>query len=126
MGVTHATTTVVACTPSSTVAAGGVSYTRYYIGYGFTENTNNPGNDNAAEPPQTTTIAGSPTSCEAAAESCQAYAYAIPGSYFTYDLHYLQSKGLWECVVYWDPNQDPSYFNVANADVAEGYGYYIY
>jgi len=46
-----------------------------------------------------------------------------PDIYDSFDLHYLASEAVWECVQYYDPNNDPGYFNVVNPDVEVVYGY---
>lgn len=43
--------------------------------------------------------------------------------YLSFDLHYLISNSSWECVLYYDPNQDASYFNVADSDAYLSFGF---
>ena len=43
--------------------------------------------------------------------------------YYSFDLHYLVSNGTWECVLYWDPNADATYFNVSDPDAIFTFGY---
>jgi hypothetical protein len=100
----------------------GEIYVRYFDGQGITENTANPGNNYDVYPPQTTTFPGTLSPCDAA-QNCADYANSYPGLYLSFDLHLLTSANQWECVAFYNPNGDPSYFNVANSGVALAFGY---
>jgi hypothetical protein len=116
------TITVVANCPTFTVRRDLV-YSVYYSGSGFTENTNNPGNDEPESlPPITTTYPGTTDPCTAIQACAQSSSNDLL-SYYSFDLHYLASTQEWECVSYFDPNTAPSYYNVPNPDVMIAYGY---
>jgi len=125
--IVTATTTiteVVNC-PSVTLGGGILVYSVYYAGSGFTENTNNPGNDYPdLNPPITTTFPGTTDPCTAI-QGCAQNSVHDPGAYYSFDLHYLASTQEWECVSYYDQNTAPSYYNVSNPDVVIAYGYSI-
>jgi hypothetical protein len=108
--------------PTVTTDNGGL-YKRYYYGSGLRENTVNPGNH--GNPALTQTYSGSLLECDAA-QKCATYGITRPntgGGYWSFDLHFLQSTGAWECSLYWDPNANAAFFNVADTDVVAGYGY---
>lgn len=134
---TTTTTTTTACTPP---AVSGyyddslyhIVYTQYFSGSRYIENTDNPGND---APPATTTFTVSAPattnvpSCppdepsEEAIQICANFAINNPGEYYSFDIHYLSSEQLWQCIAYYDPNTDTSYFNVPDSDATIVYGY---
>jgi len=124
--VSSATVTVpytMGTTGCPTVQEKSMPYLRYYYGTGLRENANNPGNNAPSNyPPYTTTYPGNLLECDAASK-CAVWAYALPASYWSFDLHFLQSTGAWECTAYVNPNTDGRYFNVADPDVVAGYGY---
>jgi hypothetical protein len=98
-------------------------YKRYFYGQGLRENTKNPGN--VGLPALTQTYSGTLLECDAA-QKCATYGKTRPntgGGYYSFDLHFLQSTGAWECSLYWEPNTVASYFNVADTDIVAGYGY---
>ena len=83
----------------------------------------NPGNDLPADyPPVTTEYLGTLDMCDAA-QLCANNAEAAPGDYQSFDLHYLCSTGMWECVQYYDPNSDASYFDVPDNDALYTFGF---
>ena len=43
--------------------------------------------------------------------------------YYSFDLHYLASNATWECVLYFDPNTDATYFNVTDPDACLAFGF---
>jgi hypothetical protein len=124
--VTTTTATIQPTATCTVVSGGSHKYTRYYKGSGFTENHNNPGNpgDSSSRPPVTTNYPATQDICTVAI-NCAAYAITLPEVYFSYDLHFLTSQNLWECVLFYNVNSDPGYFNVPNGDVSVGVGYYI-
>ncbi len=60
-----------------------------------------------------------------AAQLCADSADATPGQYDSFDLHYLSSTGMWECVAYGYPSNDPSYFNVPDNDAVYVFGFAV-
>ena len=60
------------------------------------------------------------SNCVATGDSATTYADDI---YYSFDLHYLASNATWECVLYFNPNENASYFNVANSDACLSFGY---
>lgn len=116
------TTTQVSTPTCSEIKVNGYRYENYYAGYGFVENLNNPGNDNGR--PLLALLDGSLSTCEAS-QQCATTAYNQPGQYWSYDLHFRKSTKVWECAQYWDQTYDGKYFNVADSDVGEAYGYYF-
>lgn len=110
-----------ACSPTITSGLNsGFQWIPVYAGCGYAENANNPGNQ--AEAPLTTTLPGTLAVCSAAVE-CVNYAYNSPGSYLGVDLQFHFSTLNWACVAYFDENHDPSYWNVPNSDIIQGYGF---
>lgn len=104
-----------------------VTYTQYYSGQNFIENYANPGNDVVSTfPPIYNSMSGALDMCDVV-NGCANIADAITSTndtvYYSFDVHYLASNGTWECVLYYDPNTDPSYFNVADADVCISFGF---
>ena len=71
-------------------------------------------------------MSGTLSMCDAVSE-CASIADAPSSNdysvYYSFDLHYLASNASWECVLYYDPNTDPSYFNVADLDACLTFGY---
>ncbi len=133
LGVTQSFTTTVtstlpSCTPRSLRKTqtgfpnNHFTYQQYYHGAGFVEAADNPGNAPGDPAPQTTTIPQSVSACSAV-DQCATWAVNLSGWYFSFDLHFLPSLGIWECVAYWNPNNDASYFNVPS-DSTGSYGYY--
>lgn len=99
------------------------TYIQYFSGYGVKENTNNPGNDDPTDVPPVTTTYAATNNCNAV-QTCAAF--LAGGDYYIYqsfDVHHLANENEWECVIYYDQNTDPSYFNVQDADVGAAYGY---
>ena len=45
------------------------------------------------------------------------------GVYQSFDLHYLCSTEMWECVAYYDPDDDASYFDVPDSDALYTFGF---
>jgi len=108
----------------SDVSGDGTPYYEYYSGSGYTENTDNPGNDDPSQyPPVTTTIAGTSDTC-AVIQECANIAGNDNNVYYSFDVHFLESAQIWQCVQFYDPAQS-GYFNVANSDVELAYGYTI-
>ena len=88
------------------------------------ENTMNPGNDFPdTYPPIYVSITGTYDMCSAASDCAQLGANQNPGPYYSFDLHYLASNATWECVLYYDPNSDPTYFNVVDSDACLSFGF---
>ena len=101
------------------------AYSNYYSGIGYTESYDNPGNQ--FEPPIVNQYPASYDVCTVAELCGNKTITDIDGGYYSFDLHFLISTSMWECVEFWKPNSsDPSYFNVANSDVREAYGWSIY
>lgn len=111
--------TVPATIPNNPTA---FNYTRYYYGCGHTESFSNPGNTN---PPVTTLLDGSLRSCDAIAK-CADVARGQGAGYLSFDVHYRVSSGKWECVQFFGPNDEASYFSVEDGDVRDSYGYAYY
>ena len=69
---------------------------------------------------------GSLQTCDAATD-CAALAdgtNSTGGSvYYSFDLHFLASNASWECVLYYDPNNDTADFNVVYPDSCLTLGY---
>ena len=121
--VTMVVTSVVSsvCAPTCTeITVSGYAYVNIYSGSGYTENTDNPGNEDL--PMITTYLDGTLSTCDASSQ-CATLAYNDDEIYHGYDLHYLQSSQQWVCVQYLSGNDDTSYWNVANSDVTAAYGY---
>ncbi len=59
----------------------------------------------------------------AAAQLCADSADAAPSEYLNFDLHYLSSTGMWECVAYHAQTNDPSYFNVPDNNAVYAFGF---
>ena len=101
----------------------GTVYAQYYSGQYFIENTDNAGNDDPlGQPPIYTSISGDLDMC-AAAEQCAIQAMESWDGYLSFDLHYLCSNNTWECVDYYDSNDDPSAFNVPDPDAVAVFGF---
>jgi len=100
------------------------TYKQYYAGTGVTENYNNPGNIIPASfPPLINYIDGSTDACDAISQ-CASLTYDNGlHYYYSFDLHFTISNHTWECVQFFDGNNDPSYFNQADPDVSVAYGY---
>ena len=43
--------------------------------------------------------------------------------YFSFNLYFDLANNQWVCVQYLNPQDDPSYFNVADGNVGASYGY---
>lgn len=87
------------------------------------ENTQNPGNDfPGTYPPIYGSISGTFDMCSAASNCAQLGANQNP-IYYSFDLHYLASNATWECVLYYDPNSDATYFNVVDSDACLAFGF---
>lgn len=97
-----------------------VTYRQYFEGIAVTEDTNNPGND--FQTPVTVTYDGTEPKCSAAASCASVGGVA---NYFSFDLHKFESLNKWQCVLYFDSNRDAAYFDQANGDVVEVYGYSV-
>ncbi|KAF2722974.1 hypothetical protein K431DRAFT_283482 [Polychaeton citri CBS 116435] len=123
---TEESTTTLQCAATPTCSAAsnaqGGFYTLYYTGSGYTENYNNPGNDNTGFPPLVNYFPASTSTCDAVTQ-CASISYADPYVYWSFDLHFRTSTNQWECVQFFDNSQDPGYFNVADPDVSVAYGY---
>lgn len=101
----------------------GFPYYQCYSGQYVIENTDNGGNDDPTDyPPVTFEYAGMLDMCDAA-QLCADNAQATPGVYQSFDLHYLCSAEMWECVAYYDPNDDTSYFDVPDSDALYTFGF---
>ncbi|KAK5116070.1 hypothetical protein LTR85_009352 [Meristemomyces frigidus] len=122
------------CAPSCTVVnkpvpgQGGVTatYSDYFNGYAATENPSNPGNGDSSCPPITSYFDGSLAACDAINQCASTASGQTCGTYVVYDsfdVHHRISTGQWECVQYFNPSNDPGYFNVVDADVSYTYGY---
>lgn len=101
---------------------GGLHYTRYFLGGGVVENTNNPGNQPGDVAPITNTFSGS-LSASAAAQQCASDAAGQTFAFFSFDLHYLWAENTWICVQYSYNNPGGGYFGTQNTDVGIAYGY---
>lgn len=111
--------------PSCTVVRtpDSLPYYQYFSGQYVIENTDNPGNDDPDYPPVTMEYPGTLDMCDAA-QLCADNAETEPGSvYSSFDLHYLCSNASWVCVAYYDPSNDPSYFNVPDNDAIYAFGF---
>jgi hypothetical protein len=102
----------------------GFTYARYYKGSGFTENSNNPGNNMVIRPPHMQNYPASTDACTAI-NNCASYAVSLPEVYYQFAVYFFTSQNQWQCVAYYNGNIDGSYFNVPNSDVAVGLGYNI-
>jgi hypothetical protein len=123
--VTTSTQTISPTITCSSVTGGNYPYIRYYKGSSFTENYNNPGNVGVSNfPPVVQNYPASQDVCTATT-NCAAEASILPEIYYSFDLYFLTSQNQWECVLFYNGNSDPSYFNVPNSDAAMGYGYII-
>lgn len=101
----------------------GDEYDFYYSGSGYTENTDNPGNnDPDSYPPLYTDFPGTLDVCTAV-QSCADQSDNDPTNYFSFDLHYLCSNQTWVCVQYFNDAGYGNYFNVPDDDVVAAYGY---
>ncbi|KAI9889659.1 MAG: hypothetical protein M1814_005060 [Vezdaea aestivalis] len=96
------------------------TFTRYFAGSGFTEDIDNPGNLFPFAHRQSTYIVASSSTCEALAD-CAYFVQQI--DYKSFDLHFYQSQGMWQCTAYFDKNSDSTFFSVKNYDVSEAYLY---
>ena len=100
------------------------NYKLYYQGSGYTESPNNPGNDPPNFPSITNQLNSSLSAC-AAVRECAQLCFHDEGIFYSFDLHFRRSTQLWECVQYFNWNEDAGYFNVTDSDVLVGYGYSI-
>ena len=103
-----------------------VTYDEYYVGQYRIENFTNPGNDDQSHPPIYSPMSGLLDMCDAAKNCAQIADTASADNssvYTSFDLHYLTSNGTWECVLYFDPNQDSTFFNVVDPDACISFGF---
>jgi hypothetical protein len=107
---------------TSPVWNNGGSWDVYFAGQGVTETPDNPGNSGYF--PATTDFPGNLTTCEAIQE-CAIQAALYPNTAWSFDIHLLVTEQIWECVVYYEWNLNPGFFNVENCDVSQAYGYTI-
>jgi len=56
-------------------------------------------------------------------QECANTSASFAFGYYSFQLYYLKSQKQYVCVSYANSNTDPSYFNVANADVTAAYGF---
>ena len=61
--------------------------------------------------------------CTLIQECATADSYDEPFGYFSFDLHYNITADTWYCVQYANGQYDPSYFNIADADIGAVYGF---
>lgn len=61
--------------------------------------------------------------CTVLQECANAASYDAPFGYYSFDLHHQTTEDQWVCVQYSNGQTDPSYFNVADADVGAVYGF---
>lgn len=80
----------------------------------------NPGNIVIA--PETVEYPGTLGFC-GALQQCANAAAVYPTVAYSFDIHYLIAEQVWQCVLFYEINPDPSYFNVANSDVGLAFGY---
>ena len=102
------------------------TYSQFYSGQYFIEDTNNPGNDRSDFPPIYNSLPGTLDMCSAASDCANLADTAVSeleNVYYSFDLHYLASNATWECVLYFDPNPDRSYFSVADSDACLSFGF---
>lgn len=72
--------------------------------------------------PPLSTVLGQMTTPDAVT-ACTALSSDDADVYYSFDLHFDTSRCSWECVRYFNPNTDASYFNVDAPDVVLGLGY---
>ena len=96
-----------------------VEYTQYFSGQYVIEDTNNPGNNDSSQPPEYFSI-GTMGMCDAATDCAN---MGGVDDYFSFDLHYLASNATWECVLFYNANTSPNYFNVSNLDACLSFGF---
>lgn len=60
------------------------------------------------------------SNCVAVADSSNTTADDL---YYSFDLHYIASNATWVCALYFNPNDNASYFNVADSDACLSFGY---
>ena len=103
---------------------GPLPYFEYYSGQYVIENTDNQGNyDPTDYPPVTTELPGTLDMCDAAS-LCAEFAATSPSVYESFDLHYLCSTEMWECVAYFGSTEDTSGFDVPDSDALYTFGFY--
>ena len=129
---TTATSTAACITPKTispppsacTIASDGHGNTwfNYFAGQGLTETENNPGN--LGYTPRYRNLPGVLSTCDAI-NACAVQASLYPGTAWSFDVHLLVSAQTWQCVIYYDWNKNPGFYNVANCDVSQSYGYTI-
>ena len=110
-----------------TGGVGGTVYVEYFSGQQLIESIDNDGNDNPSEyPPIYNSMSGDLEMCDAANKCANLANPQVDDDqnvYLSFDLHYLQSNGTWECVLYYDPNTDARAFNVSEPDATFAFGY---
>jgi hypothetical protein len=101
-------------------------YKEFFSGNGVTESLSTPAN--SAKHLAVTYELPDTDAC-AALQDCATKADPATGTYYeSFDLHYLESEGTWECVVYYgkqNATANARYFNVTDADVGTVYGFSI-
>jgi hypothetical protein len=118
-------TTALLWTPVSLIEFG--DYELYFSETGVKINPNNPGN--TVNPLVKTELDGSLSQCNAASPCATNRINAINddlcNAYISFNLQFRISTGVWECVSYFNPNKDASYFNVEDPDEGTALGYNI-
>jgi hypothetical protein len=112
------------CTAPTRLSVVDFDFVQYYKGSGFTENPDNEGNQNPPGPPDMFTYPGTMSVCDAV-QACNVDTFNAENNDYSFDIYYLISTSSWLCVGYYQEQNDPSAFNIANPDVREGYGYDI-
>jgi len=115
-------TTIPSPTCTHVTVPPGETWYVYFAGQGLTENTDNPGN--VGYVPETVDFPGDLSACEAI-QQCANAAQIYPGTAWSFDIHFLVIEQTWECVIYYDFNLNPGFFNVENCDVSQSYGYTV-
>lgn len=102
----------------------GTEYVNYYSGTGYTEQYSD--QRDFSYPPIVNQYDAS-YDVFSVAELCGNKTIAdTHNGYYSFDVHFVTTSNMWECVEFWTPDKDVSYFDEANNSIREAYGWCIY